>query len=169
MGKRSNFARRPHDAYDTPFSAVLPLVPHIEDTETFAEPFFGNGYMVRHLERLGLRCTLKSDIKTGTDALTIKRLPRGTQKTISNPPWTRELLHPLITHLSSMAPAWLLFDSDWANNQKSAPFLRQCRKIVVVGRVKWIEESRYTAKDNASWYLFDAAYNGRPQFINDRV
>ena len=29
---------------------------------------------------------------------------------ITNPPWDRKVLHPLIVHLSDQAPTWLLFD-----------------------------------------------------------
>jgi hypothetical protein len=53
-----------------------------------------------------------------------------------------------------LAPTWLLFDADWAYTRQAAPFLKYCAKIVVIGRVKWIEDSDMAGKDNSCWYLF---------------
>jgi hypothetical protein len=74
---------------------------------------------------------------------------------ITNPPWDRSVLHPLIVHLSDRAPTWLLFDADWAHTRQAAPYLNRLRKIVSVGRVKWIPDSPFTGKDNCAWHLFD--------------
>jgi hypothetical protein len=52
-------------------------------------------------------------------------------------------------------PTWLLFDADWMHTRQSAPFMPHLRKIVSVGRVKWIPDSPFTGKDNCCWYLFD--------------
>jgi hypothetical protein len=41
IGKRSNFPSRDRDAYPTPGSAVLPLVPWLTGIRTFAEPCAG--------------------------------------------------------------------------------------------------------------------------------
>jgi hypothetical protein len=38
LGKRSDFARRPQDGYDTPESAVAPLLPHLVERTRFIEP-----------------------------------------------------------------------------------------------------------------------------------
>ncbi len=80
---------------------------------------------------------------------------------ITNPPWKREILHPMIINLSDQKPTWLLFDADWKHTGQAAPFMSRCRKIVSVGRVKWIPGSKMTGKDNAAWYLFD-----KPDFLN---
>lgn len=41
------------------------------------------------------------------------------------------------------------------------------RKIVSVGRVKWIEDSPHTGKDDCAWYMFDAEGGPTPpQFYN---
>jgi|TARA_R110002020_G_scaffold84979_10_gene210069 hypothetical protein len=74
---------------------------------------------------------------------------------VTNPPWSRPTLHALIMHLSAIRPTWLLFDADWAHTKQAAPYLAHCRKIVSVGRCKWIPGSPHTSKDSCSWYLFD--------------
>lgn len=43
MGKRSNFERNPRDLYDTPYQAVVPLLPFLNPHTNYAEPCFGNG------------------------------------------------------------------------------------------------------------------------------
>jgi hypothetical protein len=83
---------------------------------------------------------------------------------ITNPPWSREVLHGLVTHFQSIAPTWLLLDADWKQTRQAAPFLPHCSDIVAIGRVKWIEGSKFTGKDNACWYKFDSRHTAGPVF-----
>ena len=80
---------------------------------------------------------------------------RDADHIITNPPWDRKILHPMIEHFASMRPTWLLFDADWMHTKQSTPYMDYCQKIVSVGRVKWIPDSKMTGKDNCAWYLFD--------------
>ena len=73
---------------------------------------------------------------------------------ITNPPWDRDVLHPLIDVFSNMLPTWLLFDADWMHTKQAIPFLTRCDRIVSVGRVKWFPETKMVGKDNCAWYLF---------------
>ncbi len=82
---------------------------------------------------------------------------------ITNPPWSRDLLHRLITHFMRAAPfAWLLFDADWAHTKQSRNLVRQCSHILPIGRLKWIADSESTGKDNAAWYRFEQTHTGGP-------
>jgi hypothetical protein len=166
MGKRSDFARRKADAYQTfdprPVKALLPYLKQ-RRIRTFAEPCIGDGHLAKQLTQAGLLCVLGSDINEGTDALSLPNF-NGADCIITNPPWTRCLLHPLIMHFQKHAPTWLLFDADWAFNKRSAPYLDQCTDIVAVGRVLWIEGTTQTGKDNAAWYRFDTHHYGGPKF-----
>lgn len=167
MGKRSDFKRRANDAYFTPMKAVLPLLPHLPSGPfEFIEPCAGDGRLVRHLEANSPgRCVGAYDINplangiVQRNAMTLSSGPMF----ITNPPWTRQLLHPLIEHLSAIAPTWFLFDADWAQTKQAAPYLRLCRKIVAVGRVSWMENGT-SGKDNSSWYLFDRKANAQAEF-----
>jgi hypothetical protein len=80
----------------------------------------------------------------------------GANCVITNPPWDRAPLHQIIERCATLVPTWLLFDADWMHTAQAAPYLKICRKIVSVGRVKWIAESANTGKDNCCWYLFNA-------------
>jgi hypothetical protein len=158
MGRRSDFARRPQDKYYTPVEAVLPLLPHLPPETRFIEPCAGDGRLVRHLETQGHRCLDAFDIVPESpdvrhgDALTF--LSVGADACVTNPPWTRPILHDLIEHWRVQMPTWLLFDAEWMHTKQSAPFMRYCQRIVSIGRVKWIEGSKMTGKDSCCWYLF---------------
>src|SRR3954454_12214031 len=163
MGKRSNLERRPSDFYPTPRAAVEPLVPYLRRIRSFAEPCAGDGDLVRHLESFGLHCAYAGDIRTGHDALALDRYD-GADAIITNPPYTRELMHRLIAHFQRILPTWLLLDADWALTKQAAPHLSCCSDIVAIGRVKWIEGSKYTGKDNHAWFRFDIRHSAGPVF-----
>ena len=153
MGKRSNFERVEDDFYPTPLEAVPPLIPHLRGVRTFAEPCAGDGDLIRHLESFGLRCVSHGDIRTGQDALAVHHYDADT--IITNPPYDPRPDAPADRALSGRsAPTWLLLDADWAHTQQAAPFLPRCSDIVAIGRVKWIEGSKHTGKDNYAWYRF---------------
>jgi len=164
MGKRSDFARRPNDAYPTPREAVPFLIPHLEGIRTYAEPCAGEGALIGHLAEFGLECVFRNDIDAGVDALTLSGFGEA-DAIVTNPPWTRAVLHPMIQHFAKFAPTWLLFDADWAFTKQAAPFLKDCSRIVSVGRLKWIPDSKYSGKDNCAWYQFESGHQSGPQFI----
>lgn len=156
MGKRSNFKRNPRDFYPTPYEAVKPLLPHLT-LDSFVEPCAGDGCLVRHLTDAGLKCILASDIEPMADNVVrgdVFDLLYSPTQIITNPPWDRKILHPMIEHFKNLAPTWLLFDSDWMHTKQSAEYIKYCSKIISVGRVKWIPDSKYTGKDNCAWYFF---------------
>ena len=169
MGKRSAFTRHSRDFYVTPEDAVQPLLPHITNITTFVEPCAGDGALVEHLCRRGKYCVDAVDIEPQTnlvrklDALSL-RYCTG-QAFITNPPWSRPILHELIVHLSELAETWLLFDADWMHTKQSQTLIKRCKKIVSVGRLKWIPGSKMTGKDNCAWYLFDNFEDNKTIFI----
>ena len=178
MGKRSSFKRRALDTYDTPEAAVAPLLTHLPCWCRFWEPCAGQLDLVTHLERHGFECVVASDIEPRDervfrlDALAANRSDvdsTGATHIITNPAWSRFILHPMILHFSAMRPTWLLFDADWVHTRQAAPYLPHLRKIVSVGRVRWIEGSKNTGKDNCAWHLFDQGYAGPAEFIGRSV
>ena len=158
MGKRSDFERVAKDYYPTPRAAIEPLLPHLPARTRFCEPCAGDGRLIDYLESEGHKCAAAWDIeprRAGIDKLdATERMIGNIDCFITNPPWSRPILHKLIPHLALQAPTWLLFDADWMHTRQSAQFMPLLRKIVSVGRVKWIEDSPHTGKDNCCWHLF---------------
>lgn len=161
--KRSDgqFERRKNDDYPTwDPRATAALLPHLAPCVRFVEPCAGAFVLGRQLVEAGHVCVEAYDIASQCDLVGVADALLRTPVApfdcfITNPPWTRELLHPLIVHLSDQAPTWLLFDADWAHTKQARPFRDRLRAIVSVGRLKWIEGSKHDGKDNCAWYLFD--------------
>ena len=160
MGKRSDFERLPRDFYKTPAAAVMPLIPHLQDVQYFCEPCAGDGALIKSLIEAGCTCSEAYDIEPmgvgieRLDALLLQEEHLNVSDVIiTNPPWDRKILHPMIETFSDLRPTWLLFDSDWVHTKQSIHFLPRLRKVVSVGRVKWFDNT--TGKDNCSWHLFD--------------
>ena len=161
MGKRSDFERKPRDFYPTPYEAVEPLIKHLPKYFTFAEPCAGDGALIGHLERHQGLCTWASDIEPqykGIPTQDYKDVREDelleSEFIITNPPWDRTILHPMIEHFAPQRPTWLLFDADWPHTKQSKYYMQFLHKIVSVGRIKWFGNT--TGKDNCAWYLFDA-------------
>ena len=143
---------------------MLPLIPQLRGIRTFAEPCCGDGALVRHLESFGLRCVYAGDIATGQDALALDQYG-GADAIITNPPHRRDVMHRLIAHFQRIAPTWLLLDMDWLSTKQAAPFVVSCTGVLPIGRVKWIEGSKYTGKDNFGWYRFEAGHTSGPVLL----
>jgi hypothetical protein len=178
MGKRSpgQFERKPRDLYPTPYAAVPPLLPHLQPRTRFIEPCAGDGRLIGYLQEHGHICEAAFDIAPQDRCIITADASRLRETTIAygdlyyitNPPWKRELLHELIVVLSSDHPTWLLFDADWVHTKQARPFLKRCRRIVSVGRLKWEEDSKHQGKDNAAWYLFTATISDAAPLFHPR-
>lgn len=155
MGKRSNFPKIPKDAYmTTDWRAVRPLVHYYRNSPPFSyyEPCVGKGDLIALLgDAFAGECVGSSDEEL--DAR-LTQYQTTAQYFITNPPWSRELLHPIIENLRKQKPTWLLFDSDWMMTAQSSPYMKFCKTVLPVGRLKWIPGSENTGKDNCAWYLF---------------
>lgn len=174
MGKRSNFERMPRDLYITPAKGLAPLLPFLAPRTRFIEPCAGNYQLAAMLEAEGHECVHARDLVPQDDRVEAGNALApywleglSADMIITNTPWKRQILHPMILRFSSIRPTWLLFDADWIHttqevvakkyNVSTATELRKrCRMVVSVGRLKWIEGSPHSGMDNVSWYLFDA-------------
>ena len=83
-------------------------------------------------------------------------------------PW--QAVEPLIPHL----PKEFVFaepcaDADWMHTKQSASYLPLLKKVVSIGRVQWIPDSKSTGKDNCCWYLFDSGDSQLTQFVGRKA
>jgi hypothetical protein len=152
--------RRRNDFYATVDPrAVVPLLRFLSPGQMYLEPCAGDGSLIALLDAHGFHCYGRFDLEPQCpyiprhNAMALKE-PEGT--IITNPPWLRSLLHPLILHLVNIADeVWMLFDSDWPHNKGSTAIGEQyCTDIVSVGRLKWFLNSKHDATDDCSWYRF---------------
>lgn len=155
--------RRSRDFYRTwDPRAVAPLLRFLPQQCRFIEPCAGAGDLTDQLTAHGHQCLLQCDIEPQRpdilqyNALHFSRdLRRHGVLYITNPPWRRDWLHPLIMHLSEQADTWLLFDAGWVHNKTTPPEVRQrLAAQVSVGRVKWFEDSEHDYSKDIAWHLF---------------
>lgn len=171
MGKRSDFKTRKHDKYPTPEEAMRFVLPYLKPGTAFCEPCAGDGRMVGYLLNAGLRCTSAWD--THPRHKMVKRLDARTTRDlramiyVTNPPWTREIMHPIIDNLSAHLPSWFIFDADWmhTNQATASGLLQRCSMVVSVGRLKWIAGSKFTGLENCCWYLFEPGHTAGPRIV----
>lgn len=153
MGKRSNFPKIPKDAYMT-FDprATKPLMDHlvVHMPISYYEPCVGNRDLINLLSSFD--CVGNSDAEL--DARTTQ-YDTNADYFITNPPWTRKILHPIIDNLRLQRPTWLLFDAAWMFTAQSASYMQYCKTIIAVGRLRWIPGTSMDGKDDCAWYLFD--------------
>ena len=160
MGKRSDFPKVEKDYYPTTDPrAVEPLVPFIRG-KTYAEPCYGNGDLEDLLMDVAV-CKWRSDVRETVgsskvlDALSLAKGDLdGIDLIVTNPPFTKTVLMPMLAHFITLKPTWLLLPADYAHNVYFGDAMRKCAKMVSVCRLKWIKDSKYTSVDNFCWYFW---------------
>lgn len=167
--------RKRNDFYPTiDPRAVAALAPHLVPGTIYAEPCAGEGDLIALLASQGLVCDWALEMEpTGGNrwpigrgnALNLTAADLGAASCfVTNPPWSRALLHALIRHLAGLLPTWLLFDASWKHTKQAAALAPYCTDIVSVGRLKWFAGSKYDPPDDCAWYCFDA----RPAIVSGR-
>ena len=184
MGKRSDFTRMKNDSYDTPTECVSHLVRMMAlieghkypgEPRRFVEPCAGRGALVDELEsRYGWVCTDKFDVeprapgvkKADFTKVTLKRLAPASAIVVTNPPWTRLLLHALIDRLiEAEAEAYLLVDGNWLFTMQARFYMKHISHVGVIGRVRWIPKSPHLSKDDAIWIRIAKGRRKGPMFL----
>lgn len=161
MGKRTKqeFERRDRDYYATiDPDAVKPLIPFIRGLRV-AEVCAGNGDLSMLLEP-DVKVVWESDLDPQNKYILQKNaryLHEGDlqdcQTIVTNPPFTWKLLEPLLEHLPTLKPTWLLLPADVMHNKRMGPYMKRCRFVVSVGRLYWVE-NKVKGVDNYCWFKF---------------
>lgn len=154
MGKRSDFDRVPNDFYRTFDPRAHKALANVQSPVSYYEPCVGEFDLVEGLSPYGFRCVGASDIEKDALTLTANDVAKA-EYIITNPPWKRPILHAMINHFVTLKPTWLLFDANWMNTKQSSDIMKNyCTRIVAVGRMKWIPNSKAQGKDDAAWFEF---------------
>lgn len=168
MGRRSDFKKIEKDRYFTWDPRAYVQVEHLfRQIGSYIEPCAGGGDMIQNLTEMGLDCVLACDIEPSPvkfqglapiEEMSYEEIIYyDADCIITNPPWTRKHLHPFIAWcIARNTPAWLLLDSNWAMTKQARPYLKHCSHIIPTARLKWIEDTTDSAKDDTAWYRFQA-------------
>lgn len=163
MGKRSSFEKIPRDYYPTPEEAFAPIAKYLPQGLLFCEPCAGDGRLVDHIQKLVPHslCILAVDVEPKADfihkgdtTLLVFEPEDACECIITNPPYTWSVLAPMLDRWIPQRPTVLLLPADFMHNKRFAKYLKHCRRIVSIGRVKWIEDSKTAGVDNYAWYFF---------------
>ena len=177
MGKRSDFVKKPRDAYFTPEKAFTPIIEDLieqyDGGVIFCEPCAGNAALIKHVEKWvpGSVCIFAMDLEPQAEGIL-----KGDSSTLSgenlencdliitNPPFSWNVLQPMLDRWIKLLPTVLLLPADFMHNLRFQKYLTHCYKIVGIGRVKWIEDSKMSGMDNYCWYFFTPEETGNTIF-----
>lgn len=173
MGRRSNYDKIPRDLYETIDPKAIPknLITHLKG-KTFWEPCVGSGKLVEQLEGIGAKCLGGSDIEPLIDwgvrkdglSLTEDDLS-GIDLLVSNPPYTKEVLLPLIEHWSSLRPTWLLLPATFMHVKYAQPYMEKCSNVVSIGRLYFFKNT-WVTRYEFDYEELDKKWDPQVEFFN---
>jgi len=161
MGKRSDYNKIPKDFYATTDPKAIP--PNFVECirgKRYAEPCYGEGDLEDLLMDVAV-CRWRSDIRdTGCcklwDATCLSQHElEHCDVIITNPPFSRDVLLPMIDHFITLKPTWLLLPAGYMHNRYFAPYMEKCSLVVSIGRLKWFKDSKYTSTDDFIWAYWE--------------
>ena len=177
MGKRSGFNEvRPRDLWPTidPDAICKPFIDAVRGAK-YAEPCYGAGDLEELLMETAT-CNWRSDLQPQIYSTKVRQLDalkltrehlHDVSLIITNPPYSWNLLQPLLDHLPTLKPTWMLLPADFMHNKRSGPYMKTCSDIIAIGRLYWVEEPGIKptkGKDNYCWYRFKAGFHHRTEF-----
>lgn len=167
----SGYARQERDAYYTPEWVTEALLPHIPyRIKSVWEPACGSGKMVKVFqESERFQSIHSSDIDTGRDFL--KESVCFADAIITNPPFGGNLAQEFIEHALELTRkeqgfvAMLLrtdFDHAKTRQHLFRHHLAFSKKLVLLKRIKWFENSTGSPSYNHCWMIWDWTKQGWP-------
>jgi hypothetical protein len=117
----------------------------------FVDPCAGAGALADQLTEAGRVCAAMFDIEPlREDILRADARELGLfWEVITNPPFTRKLMHEIMLHCARQVPSWFLVEADWLMTQQAAEIIaKHGADIVAIGRLKWFRKGDPRDKGN---------------------
>lgn len=143
-------------------------------SRVYAEVCYGEGHLEGHLEGISL-CKWRSDIRETLDGCKVmdalditKEDLLGVDHIVTNPPYSWDMLEPLLDYLPKVKPTWLLLKADLMHNKRMGKYMKDCSWVVSVGRLSWVpNEGGKLVKgvDNFAWYRFNHNWGNSTRFV----
>jgi len=174
MGKYSDYERVEKDFYPTidPNAISTRFLDSVRG-KTYAEPCYGNGDL-EDLLMEAAKCRWRSDIRKTVgssvimDAVEIdETILYDCDLIITNPPYKKDMLLPMIDHFISLRPTWLLLPADMMHNKYFSKYISLCSKIYPVGRLYWYE-NKIRGVVNYCWYHWPKNGSNYPTVFTGR-
>lgn len=162
--------------WPTPLEAVVPLLePLRQDVvaakSRFIEPCAGDGALVDALVFHNFACAAafdtaprRSDIRHGDAANVDWSTVNPAIPAVTNPPWARHLLEPILAAVIGTRVVWLLLPLDYATNLWTNLYMRHVNCLVPLGRVSWLGNGQ-GGMENSAWFRFSPQVRS---FITER-
>lgn len=172
MGKRSDYKEeRPKDFWGTiDPNAISPTFLSMIRGSNYAEPCYGDGDLEDLLMDVS-NCKWRSDVRETVWSSKVKDATKLTKRhledcdmIITNPPFKWSLLQPLLDHLPTLRPTWLLLPADVAHNKRMGPYMARCAWMVSVGRLYWMP-NKVRGVDNYCWFRFHETWDTETRFV----
>jgi hypothetical protein len=161
MGKRSNYENdKPKDFWPTidPNVTPQPFIDMIRG-RTYAEPCYGEGDLEDLLMEIA-HCKWRSDIRETVGSSKVmdatdltKEMLKECDMIITNPPFSWNLLKPLLDHLPTLKPTWFLLPANVMHNKRMGPYMSNCAWVISVGRLYWMD-NKIRGVDDFAWFRF---------------
>lgn len=165
IGKRSDFELVKRDFYPTIDPKAHEVIAPLIKGKSYAEPCYGAGDLVSGIHKvLGTNlCAYTSDIEPvdglveTKDAMELTRGDLGEcDLIVTNPPFTKKVLLPMLDHFITLKPTWLLLPADLMHNKYFKSYMDKCTQVHSIGRLCWFykDGKRVASTDNFAWYFW---------------
>ena len=171
MSKFSSFERIDKEFYPTidPKSIPPNFLKHIKG-KTYAEPCCGAGDLVNLIGDNAV-CRWESDLNpsgcgVAWDAMKLtKNELEKCDLIVTNPPYLKDVLLPLISHLSSLRPTWMLLPAGFAHTKYAKDYMLRCEYMVNIGRLYWFE-NKWKVKVPFDYSELDPKWDRQVEFYD---
>lgn len=165
MQYRSGKEQPPLGFYPTLPSTIEPLLPLLPKRTRFIEPCAGDYSLAGYLEQHGHECVFASDLEPRHEEVCVRDAGKHDFRSIqadmviTNFPYRKQLLKPILENLIPQIDIWMVIYSSWLDTLWAAKFMEHAAIELPIGRARWplgveVTDPGGAGKRDFSWVLF---------------